>query len=163
MLVVTIYDVLTRDKSQLPADASRRSWKGSDMFTPEQFRAKAAEYAERIKGSTGASQTRDFQALERRFTALADNEQWLADNYDKTVHGPGGQPPADVAPVDEEDLMLRCLGAAVVMQWNTLPTKLQRELFDNATAVGELSETEARRGMIARFLQKKSDTTGNEH
>jgi hypothetical protein len=134
------------------------------MFTPEQFRAKAAEYSERIKGATGASQTRDFQALEQRFTALADNEQWLADNYDKTVHAPVGRPPADAAPADEEDedLMLRCLGAAVVMQWNTLPTKLQRELFDNATAVGEFSETQARRGMIARFLHKQNDTTGNE-
>jgi hypothetical protein len=73
------------------------------MFTPEQFRAKAAEYAELIKGSTGASQTRDFQALEQRFTSLADNEQWLADNYDKTVHAPAGLPPADVAPADEDD------------------------------------------------------------
>jgi hypothetical protein len=58
--------------------------------------------------------------------------------------------------------MLRCLGAAVVMQWSTLPRKLQRELFDNATAVGELSETAARRGMIARFLHKQNDTAGNE-
>jgi hypothetical protein len=47
------------------------------MFTPEQFRAKAAEYAERVKGSTIADETREFQALEKRFTALADNEQWL--------------------------------------------------------------------------------------
>ena len=58
------------------------------MFTPEQFRAKAAEYAERVKNSTVADETREFQALEKRFTALADNEQWLADNYHKTVHGP---------------------------------------------------------------------------
>jgi len=122
------------------------------MFTPEQFRAKAAEYAERIKGSTAPKQTLEFQALEQRFTALADNEQWLSDNYDKTVHAPTGQPPSDLVEADEEDLMLRCLGAAVVMQWSTLPTKLQRELFDNATAVGELSQTAARRGMIARFL-----------
>jgi hypothetical protein len=134
------------------------------MFTPEQFRAKAAEYSERIKGATGASQTRDFQALEQRFTALANNEQWLADNYEKTVHAPGSRPPADAAPADEEDedLTLRCLGAAVVMQWNTLPTKLQSELFDNATAVGELSETQARTGMIARFLHKQNDNTGSE-
>ncbi len=132
------------------------------MFTPERFRAKAAEYADRVKGATGANQTREFQALERRFTALADNEQWLADNYDKTLHSPKCEPPADLALADEEDLMLRCLGAAVVMQWSTLPTKLQRELFDNATAVGELSETAARRGMIARFLHKQNDNTANE-
>jgi len=132
------------------------------MFTPEQFRAKAAEYAARIKGSTVAHETREFQALEQRFTALADNEQWLADNYDKTLHASNGQPPADLTIADDEDLMLRCLGAAVVMQWSTLPTKLQRELFDNATAVGELSDTAARRGMIARFLHRQNDTAGNE-
>ena len=62
---------------------------------------------------------------------------------------------------DRRELMLRCLGAAVVMQWSTLPTKLQRELFDNASAVGELSETAARRGMIARFLHKQNDAPGN--
>jgi len=133
------------------------------MFTPEQFRAKAAEYAERIKGSTVADETREFQALEQRFTTLANNEQWLADNYDKTVRGSEDHPSTDLTLADDEDRMMRCLGAAVVMQWNTLPTKLQRELFDNATAVGELSETAARRGMIARFLHKKNDDTENEH
>src|SRR4029078_12669502 len=77
---------------RLPDDTSRGSWKGSDMFTPEQFRAKAAEYAERVKGSTVASETREFQALEKRFTALANNEQWLAGNYDKQAHGGAWQP-----------------------------------------------------------------------
>src|SRR5690242_21538514 len=99
------------------------------MFTPDKFRAKAAEYAERVKGSTVASETRHFQALEQRFTTLANNEQWLADNYDKTLHAPNSEPSADLTVADDEDLMLRCLGAAVVMQWSTLPTKLQRELF----------------------------------
>lgn len=126
------------------------------MFTPDKFRAKAAEYAERVKCSTVPSETRDFQALEQRFTALANNEQWLADKYDKTLHGPNAEAPADFTIADDEDLMLRCLGAAVVMQWGSLPTKLKRELFDNATAVGELSETAARRGMIARFLHKQN-------
>jgi hypothetical protein len=31
-----------------------------------------------------------------------------------------------------EEHILWCLGAAVMMQWNTIPTKLQRELFDAA-------------------------------
>jgi hypothetical protein len=34
--------------------------------------------------------------------------------------------------------VLRCLGAALIMQWNTLPQKLRRELFDNASSMGEL-------------------------
>ena len=43
------------------------------------------------------------------------------------------------------------------MQWNTLPTTLQREVFDTAGSVGKLLETAALRGQIARFLHKHKD------
>jgi hypothetical protein len=33
----------------------------------------------------------------------------------------------------EEAHILRCLGAAVIMQWNDLPTDVQHELFDSAS------------------------------
>jgi len=56
----------------------------------------------------------------------------------------------------EEEHVLRCLGAAVMMQWNTLPAKLQRELFDSAGSTGELLATEELRGQIARFLHKRN-------
>ena len=45
-------------------------------------------------------------------------------------------------------------------QWNTLPTKLQRELFDNAGSMGELLDTPALRGQIARFLHRYKDDEG---
>jgi hypothetical protein len=38
----------------------------------------------------------------------------------------------------DEERILRFLGAAVVMQWNTLPTKLQRELLDTAASLDDL-------------------------
>jgi len=126
------------------------------MFTPEQFRAKAAEYAKRAKGSDGMKQVREYEALERRFTALADNEQWLTDNYDKTVHTRPREEPSELAVADDEERMLRYLGAAVSMHWRNVPTKLQRERFLSATTMGELSETEERRGQIARFLHKQN-------
>jgi hypothetical protein len=64
---------------------------------------------------------------------------------------------------DEEELVLRCLGAALIMQWNTLPAKLRRELFDNAGAMGDLLNTSALRGQIARFLHKhKNDENTSE-
>jgi hypothetical protein len=45
--------------------------------------------------------------------------------------------------------------------WNTLPTKLQRELFDNASSVGELLQTGAFKQQMARFLHKhKNDQAG---
>jgi hypothetical protein len=34
------------------------------------------------------AEKREYQDLEQRFTTLADNEQWLYDNYNKTVHSP---------------------------------------------------------------------------
>jgi hypothetical protein len=56
------------------------------MFTPKQYRAKAAEYAELVKTASNPNELREYQDLERSFTVLAENEQWMRDNYDKTVH-----------------------------------------------------------------------------
>ena len=67
----------------------------------------------------------------------------------------------DAAFAAEEEHVLRCLGAAVIMQWNALPTTLQREIFDTAGSVGELVETAALRGQIARFLHKHKNETGH--
>src|SRR5438034_6483894 len=33
----------------------------------------------------------------------------------------------------KEEHILRCLGAAVIMEWNDLPTQIERELFQHAT------------------------------
>jgi hypothetical protein len=56
------------------------------LSTPKQYRAKAAEYNELIKTANGPDEAREFHELEQSFTVLADNEQWLRDNHDKTVH-----------------------------------------------------------------------------
>jgi hypothetical protein len=58
------------------------------MFTPTKFRAKAAEYTELVKAAKTPDDAREFQELEKSFTALADNEQWLSDNHDQTIHAP---------------------------------------------------------------------------
>ncbi len=36
-----------------------------------------------------------------------------------------------------EERVLRCLGAAVIMQWNDLPTEIQRKLFEGATSMND--------------------------
>ena len=123
------------------------------MFKPAQYRAKAGEYGDLANRSSGLEQRRAFRELEQRFAVLADNEQWLADNYQNTVHTEQERP-VGATLANEEELVLRCLGAALIMQWNTLPARLQRELFDNAGAMGELLNTSALRGQIARFLHK---------
>jgi hypothetical protein len=127
------------------------------MFTTKKYRAKSKEYDDLIKGSNDPSQIRKLQDSKDSFSSLADNEEWLANNFDKMVQVPAEDKPAHIALVAEEERVLRCLGAAVIMQWNTLPAKLQRELFDTAGSTGDLLDTAALRGQIARFLHKHKD------
>lgn len=125
-----------------------------EMFKTKQFRDQAGEYRkmrDRINDPVEASR---LDKLERSFSALADNEQWLADNYNKTLHAPEVERSNGNTLAAEEENVLRYLGAALIMQWNTLPTKLKRELFDSAGAMGEVLQTGELRGQIARFLHK---------
>ena len=55
----------------------------------KQYRDKAAEYQVRRDTAVTPAEKREYQHLEQRFTTLADNEQWLSDNHNKTVHSPG--------------------------------------------------------------------------
>jgi hypothetical protein len=127
------------------------------MFAEKKYRAKSKEYSDLIKGSNDAGQIRKLQDSKDSFSSLADNEVWLANNFDKMVQVPAAEQPGHITLVAEEERVLRCLGAAVIMQWNTLPAKLQRELFDTAGSMGDLLDTAALRGQIARFLHKHKD------
>jgi hypothetical protein len=129
------------------------------MFTPEQYREKASEYSELAKQANAPNEAREFQKREQSLTMLADNEQWLADNHDNlaiNVDELVPFPEPSEATLAEEEHILRCLGAALIMQWNTLPTELQRMLVDNAGSMGELSDSDTLRGQIARFLRKRT-------
>jgi hypothetical protein len=126
------------------------------MFTAKQFRAKARESAESLKRTDDPGEIHELQRSKESYTALAENEDWLANNFDKIiraqdVHAPEG----GVAKTEEH--ILRCLGAAVIMQWNTIPTKLQRELFDTAGSMGDVLKSAALRAQIARFLHSHKD------
>ena len=140
------------------------------MSTSQQLRTRAAEFAELSKSADHPDAIRELRRQERSFTQLADNEDWLARNLDKTVHAADTdngdssilRPTAKdngAGPTlaEDEEHVLRCLGAAVIMQWNTLPTKLQKELFDNASSVGDLLKTDALKEQIARFLHNHKD------
>ena len=132
------------------------------MFNTKQYRDKAAEYSERAKVANGPDEAQEFEQLKKSFTTLAENEQWLSDNHQKTVRTPGIDVPAGDTLAEQEEHVLRCLGAALIMQWSTLPRKLQRELFDTAGSVGDLMETQELRSRIARFLHKhKDENTGS--
>jgi hypothetical protein len=132
------------------------------MFKSQQYRAKATEFGELVKTSTGPEESREFQKLERRFASLADNEQILADDHKSAVQASNHEQSRGAALAVEEECVLRCLGATLIMQWNTLPTTLQREVFDTAGSMGKFLETAAVRGQIARFLHKHKDDSGRD-
>jgi hypothetical protein len=77
----------------------------------------------------------------------------------------GGAPLSDraaaeetqAALAEEEENILRCLGAAVIMQWNDLPTYIQRRLFENAASMGEPRHLPQLKEQIARFLHEHKD------
>jgi hypothetical protein len=58
---------------------------------------------------------------------------------------------------EKEERILRCLGAAVIMQWNNFPTDIQHELFEHAISRGGLKHTADLKNQIARFLHKHKD------
>ena len=62
----------------------------------------------------------------------------------------------DQAPAEDAKI-LECLGAAVIMRWDTLPTKIQRELFEHATSLADLGQTAPPKSQIARFLHDHKD------
>lgn len=127
------------------------------MFNLKEYRAKAAEYGTRSKEATDPIQVREYKESSDSFGSLAENEEWLADNFNKTLQPSDEKRSVPAALAAEEEHVLRCLGASVIMQWNTIPAKLQRELFDTAGSMGELMATAELRGQIARFLHKHKD------
>jgi ferric-dicitrate binding protein FerR (iron transport regulator) len=127
------------------------------MFTAEQYRVKAAEFRAFLANTPRSpNETREFRDLERIYTRLAENEEWMAVNIDKTIQRRKNDDNR-AALADEEEQILKCLGAAVLMRWNTVPTKLQRELFDCASTIGDLQQTTSLKGQIARFLHNHKD------
>ncbi len=135
------------------------------MFKSRQYRAKATQYGELVGSSADAEASRKFQGLkfqglEERFVALANNERDLADAYHDAVHIDESDRARGEVLAAEEEQVLRCLGAAIIMQWNALPTSLQREIFDTAGSVGKLWETAVLRVQIARFLHKHKNESG---
>ncbi len=132
------------------------------MFAAKHFRAKAEESAEALKSTVVPGEIRQLQRSKQSFSDLAQNETWLADNFDKMIRSrtedePAGKRLEENAVAEIEEHILRRLGAAVIMQWNTIPTKLQRELFDTAGSLGDVRQTTELRGQIARFLHDHKD------
>jgi len=55
------------------------------MTTSQQYRSKALESAQLARQSKSLREIKEFVQAERSYTALAENEEWLAANTDKLV------------------------------------------------------------------------------
>ena len=74
--------------------------------------------------------------------------------------GPASEEPSRHQPMplsEGEERILQCLGAAVLLQWNDLPTPIQQQLFEHAVGMGEAGQTAQLKEQIARFLHKHKD------
>ena len=72
--------------------------------------------------------------------------------------GATGMPPVpDTALSKDEERILKCLGAAVIMQWNDLPTDIQRNIFEDATSMSDPARQFQLKQQIARFLHDHKD------
>jgi hypothetical protein len=131
------------------------------MFTAEQYRAKAAEFTGFLSDiPRSPNEMSEFRNLAQIYTTLAENEEWMAIHIDQTIRRRKiGDDRTELT--EEEEKILRCLGAALLMRWNTVPTKLQRELFECATTLGDLQQTIPLKGQIARFLHDHKDDQQN--
>jgi hypothetical protein len=57
----------------------------------------------------------------------------------------------------DEERILKCLGAAVILQWNDLPTGIQRDLFTGAVSMSDPERRFRLKQQIARFLHDHKD------
>ena len=73
--------------------------------------------------------------------------------------GATGSPSVPDTPLGKhEEHILECLGAAVIMQWNDLPTDIQRNLFADAASVSDPARQFELKQRIARFLHEHKNS-----
>lgn len=109
-----------------------------------------------IANATPGSDIRQLKDAERSFLALARNEEWLADNSEKIVHVTGPESVGDGVLAEDEEQALRCIGASVMLGWDTIPAKLQNEILDRAGSMADQTRTPALRGRIASVLRDRN-------
>lgn len=101
------------------------------------------------------SQPKKFPTLYDLAKALA---RWEGEggSVDLPQESHSGQ---DIQTQRVEERIVRCLGAAVILQWNHLPTEIQRNLFEAAASMSDHEQQFRLKQEIARFLHDHKDDT----
>jgi hypothetical protein len=81
-------------------------------------------------------------------------DRWDEEGGAPVVSWPLPYEPGDL--LEMERRVLECLGAALVSEWNGLPTDVQRRLFEHA-ASGKSYDATLLKARIARFLHDHKD------
>jgi hypothetical protein len=138
------------------------------MFTAQEYRTKAVEYGRLLEMARTPSEISEYRDLHQSYSLLADNLDWLTSNAGNVVlsnnpaktnkqpSAPGIGIHQEQARQVEEERILRCLGAAVVINWNTIPAKLQHSLFEDASSI-QRGRGAPLKGALARFLHDHKD------
>ena len=91
------------------------------MFTAKQYRAKSNSYGELSKEAVDPGQIRKYQDLSDSFSSLADNEDWLAGNFDKTLQASDEKQSSYVSLAPEEEHSHAPKAAPDGGSWQTSP------------------------------------------
>jgi hypothetical protein len=65
-------------------------------------------------------------------------------------------PGPDLALPLESERLLRCLGMAVVLRWNELPTEVQRDLFESAVSANDPIVQRDLTQQLGRYLHRQA-------
>jgi hypothetical protein len=124
------------------------------MSTAKQYRVKAAEYTELLKAASLPAETREFRGLEQSYLTMAENEEWMTENLEKTS-SPGAEEDryGDAVFTQQGKHTPGCHRTDVATRSTAIPAKIQ-QLFDDAGSTGGLLQTATLRGQIGRFLHK---------
>lgn len=90
----------------------------------------------------------DAKPVTRNFYDLAK----ALGRWDNEGGATGAPPVPDTALSKDEERILKCLGAAVIMQWIDFPTDIQRTIFADATSMSNPARQFQLKQQIARFL-----------
>ena len=84
------------------------------MFSAKQYRAKAAEFRELLTTiPRSPNETSELRNLERTYTTLAENEEWMAINIGKTIRRRKNRDNRTGLD-EEEEQVLRCVGPVAI-------------------------------------------------
>jgi hypothetical protein len=125
------------------------------MRTAKQYRVKAAEFTELLKTVSSPAKIREFRNLQQSYVTLAENDEWMVNNRDKT-NSPRSDDNmySDIILARKEKTFFGRIGAGEAAPFTEFSIKMQQ---DDAGSKGGQLQSAALRGQFARFLRQHKE------